>query len=94
VWGHCERANIRGRTATLKVKYADFKLITRSHSKAAGISSQAELSALIYALLEPLFPPRKGIRLLGVSLSVFGSSDQKDDLFGMVTTQTSHLERS
>jgi DNA polymerase-4 len=94
VWGHCERANIRGRTATLKIKYADFKLITRSHSKAAGISSQAELSALIYALLEPLFPPRKGIRLLGVSLSAFGSSDQKDDLFGMVTTQTSHLERS
>jgi len=30
VWGYCERAGIRGRTVTLKVKYANFQIVTRS----------------------------------------------------------------
>jgi DNA polymerase-4 len=32
VWGHCECSGGRGRTVTLKVKYADFELISRSRS--------------------------------------------------------------
>jgi DNA polymerase-4 len=30
VWRHCEDKGTRGRTVTLKVKFADFELITRS----------------------------------------------------------------
>jgi len=32
VWRHCESAGTRGRTVTLKVKFADFEIITRSRS--------------------------------------------------------------
>src|SRR6185436_10752956 len=32
VWRHCELAGTRGRTVTLKVKFADFEIITRSRS--------------------------------------------------------------
>src|SRR5438105_5339766 len=32
VWRHCETTGARGRTATLKVKFSDFELITRSKS--------------------------------------------------------------
>ena len=32
VWHHCEQTGTRGRTVTLKVKFADFEQITRSRS--------------------------------------------------------------
>ena len=74
VWRTCEGAEIRGRTVTLKVKYADFQQITRSRAGPALFSTRAEIEQLIisYALLEPLFPVTKGIRLLGMTLSSLG----------------------
>jgi impB/mucB/samB family C-terminal domain len=62
VWRTCEGAEIRGRTVTLKVKYADFQQITRSRTGQARFSTRAEIEQLSYALLEPLFPVTKGIR--------------------------------
>jgi nucleotidyltransferase/DNA polymerase involved in DNA repair len=59
-------------TVTLKVKYADFQQITRSRTGQALFSTRAEIEQLSYALLEPLFPVTKGIRLLGMSLSSLG----------------------
>src|ERR1700752_1400095 len=32
VWRHCESTGSRGRTVTLKVKFSDFEIITRSRS--------------------------------------------------------------
>ncbi|MDQ6703187.1 MAG: DNA polymerase IV [Pseudomonadota bacterium] len=72
VWCYCEASGIRGRTVTLKVKYADFRQITRSRTSQAPIVTRAEIEQLSYALLEPLFPISKGIRLLGVTLSSLG----------------------
>ncbi|MGA3341966.1 MAG: DNA polymerase IV, partial [Methylocella sp.] len=69
VWHICEGAEIRGRTVTLKVKYADFQQITRSRTGQSLFSTRAEIEQLSYALLEPLFPVAKGIRLLGITLS-------------------------
>jgi DNA polymerase-4 len=69
VWRNCETARIRGRTVTLKVKFSDFHQITRGHTGASHIATQAELERLVLALLGPVFPTRKGIRLLGVTLS-------------------------
>jgi DNA polymerase IV len=70
VWRICEGADIQGRTVTLKVKYADFQKITRSRTGQAAFATRAEIEQLSYALLEPLFPVSKGIRLLGVTLSL------------------------
>ncbi|MGE3265805.1 MAG: DNA polymerase IV [Methylocystis sp.] len=69
VWRHCEGAGIRGRTVTLKVKYSDFRQITRSRTSAAFIATRAEFQQLTLALLGPIFPVQRGIRLLGVTLS-------------------------
>ena len=69
VWRYCESAGIRGRTVTLKVKYADFRQITRSHTGLVPIATRDELERSTAQLLGPVFPVTKGIRLLGVSLS-------------------------
>jgi DNA polymerase IV len=69
VWGYCEGSGIRGRTVTLKVKFANFQLITRSRTSQMPIRTLAEFEQLGNALLGPLFPVTKGIRLLGVALS-------------------------
>src|SRR5271165_5694092 len=68
VWGYCEGSGARGRTVTLKVKFANFQ-ITRSRTGQTQIRTRSELEQLGNALLEPLFPVAKGVRLLGVSLS-------------------------
>jgi DNA polymerase-4 len=78
VWRHCEAKALRGRTVTLKVKYADFQQITRSRTIDIPLRLPAELEALACALLEPLFPTIKGIRLIGVTLSSF-EDNRRDD---------------
>jgi DNA polymerase-4 len=79
VWRHCETTGSRGRTATLKVKFSDFELITRSRS--AGIIDGAdELSSLVLELLKQLMPPKKAIRLIGVSVSGFADPEPEDQL--------------
>jgi DNA polymerase-4 len=69
VWRHCQANGIRGRTVTLKVKFADFQQITRSKSVADAIETFADLKHLSLGLLEPLLSMEKGVRLLGISLS-------------------------
>jgi DNA polymerase-4 len=69
VWSYCEGAAIRGRTVTLKAKYADFRQVTRSRTVDAPVASRAAIEAIVFELLGPLFPVGKGIRLLGVTLS-------------------------
>jgi DNA polymerase-4 len=69
VWAAYSEAGLVGRTVTVKVKYADFQQITRSRSCADAIMSQSVMEQFSYDLLRPLFPPKRGIRLLGVTLS-------------------------
>ena len=69
VWQYCAAKDITGRTVTLKVKYADFQQITRSRTLPAPLPSAEALAGVALALLDPLFPLPKGIRLLGVTLS-------------------------
>ena len=89
VWRHCETTGARGKTATLKVKYSDFALITRSKSIGL-INSEDDLSVLALELLKQLMPPRKAIRLIGVSVSGFaepGVDNQLPLLFDGFGTQ-------
>jgi DNA polymerase-4 len=73
VWGHCEGSALRGRTVTLKVKYADFQVVTRSRTDEELLGTVAEIAAIVDPLLESLFPVEKSIRLLGVTLSSLAS---------------------
>ncbi|WP_197679593.1 MULTISPECIES: DNA polymerase IV [Bradyrhizobium] len=72
VWRHCEDKRTRGRTVTLKVKFADFELISRSRSLAGAVGSRSEFANVAAELLKALFPMKKAVRLLGVSVSGFG----------------------
>jgi DNA polymerase IV len=65
VWRQCQATGIRGRTVTLKVKFADFHQITRSKSVGDAIDSLADLERLSLGLLEPLLPTRKGCACSG-----------------------------
>jgi DNA polymerase IV len=71
VWRHCEDKGTRGRTVTLKVKFADFVLISRSRTLASAVGSRSDLEAVSAELLKALFPIQKAVRLLGVSVSGF-----------------------
>jgi DNA polymerase-4 len=79
VWHHCETTGARARTATLKVKFSDFELITRSRSVDL-INSASNLSSLALELLKQLMPPTKAIRLIGISVSGFADSEPDDQL--------------
>jgi DNA polymerase-4 len=73
VWRHCESSGIRGRTVTLKIKYADFQQITRSHSARGAIDGRMALEQICLALLKAQYPMTKGVRLLGVTISALSS---------------------
>ena len=69
VWRHCEAKLLSGRTVTLKVKFGDFKQITRSRSFTAPLSSQQELRQAGIDLMRGVYPLRTGVRLVGISIS-------------------------
>jgi DNA polymerase-4 len=78
VWAWCQKANAYGRTVTVKIKYADFQIATRSRSVASVIASQAELHILSLELIRAVYPLRDGIRLVGVSISNFDRKEAVD----------------
>jgi DNA polymerase-4 len=77
VWAACARGSYAGRTVTVKVKHADFQQITRSRSCAAPIGSRQELERISLELLRSCFPPPRGVRLLGVTISNLGAADEQ-----------------
>jgi DNA polymerase-4 len=78
VWRHCDDKGSRGRTVTLKAKFADFELITRSRTLAASIESRPDLESVTLDLLRLVFPLEKAVRLLGVSVSGFVGDDESN----------------
>lgn len=68
VWRHCDRVGLTGRTVTLKIKFADFQIITRSRS-GGNVADYAELERISLQLVAELMPLPKPVRLAGVTLS-------------------------
>ncbi|MEZ0222297.1 MAG: DNA polymerase IV, partial [Tardiphaga sp.] len=69
VWQHCANTGNRGRTVTLKVRFTDFEIMSRSQSMPTAVSNREELERVAASLLERSMPLPKAVRLLGVSLS-------------------------
>jgi DNA polymerase-4 len=80
VWRHCEDKVARGRTVTLKVKFSDFELISRSRTLAGAVGSRSELKSVSAELLKALFPMEKAVRLLGVSVSSFEQDNEPEQI--------------
>jgi len=68
-WRRIERAGAVGRTITLKVKFADFTMITRAQSLTGSIGSRAMVAEMGRSILLRLLPVPIGVRLLGLTLS-------------------------
>ncbi|MFA5912799.1 MAG: DNA polymerase IV [Burkholderiales bacterium] len=62
------RKNLLARTVTIKVRYADFTTITRSHTAVAPTREPEEIAARALGLLERTEAGRRPIRLLGAGV--------------------------
>ncbi|MEG1311900.1 MAG: DNA polymerase IV [Romboutsia sp.] len=69
--------NKLGKTITIKVKYDDFKQITRSLSLERSINNHEDIRINVYNLLKNIKINNKQIRLLGVTVS--NLTDKKDE---------------
>jgi DNA polymerase-4 len=74
VWTWCEKADLRGRTVTVKIN-ANFQISTRSRSMETSIETRDRLHEVALGLIRSVFPPPKGIRLAGVTISNFRSQN-------------------
>ncbi|WP_338812135.1 DNA polymerase IV [Bernardetia sp. Wsw4-3y2] len=70
--------NIQGRTLTLKIKYADFKQITRSQTSLEGLQTEEDLAKIYIPLLRSIFPLKIGVRLLGLQVSNLSSQSKTE----------------
>jgi DNA polymerase-4 len=75
VWVWCARAQRFGRTVTVKVRFGDFRQITRSRTLPRRVASKDLLFAVSVDLLRTVFPPNSGVRLVGVTISNFDEPD-------------------
>lgn len=73
--------SLSARTVTLKIKYPDFRTVTRSKTVDHGLTTAQSVTALVAELLRRV-EIENGIRLLGVSLSNFTSGGEQLQLFG------------
>jgi DNA polymerase-4 len=63
---------LTARTVTLKIKFADFTLITRSKTLPQAITDFNEILSTVQNLLDKAELNQKKIRLIGVGFSNFG----------------------
>ncbi|MEZ5556043.1 MAG: DNA polymerase IV [Haliea sp.] len=71
VWQRVAQQGVQGRTLTLKMKYADFRQVTRARSLPAPILERQQFDEVARSILGCLLPVPLGVRLLGLSLSGF-----------------------
>lgn len=79
VFDRLQRYGLKGRTVTLKVKYADFRQITRNHSFFSPIGDLDTIAATAKDLLAKTGLEDVKIRLLGITLSNFGEGPSKPE---------------
>lgn len=69
------RHGLAGRTVTLKVKYGDFQLVTRSTTLEAPTDDAAEMYGTCCHLLRKTMAGQRPVRLLGICLSGLASGN-------------------
>jgi DNA polymerase-4 len=71
------RHNLKGRTVTLKLKYADFSNVTRSQSFPMPVDDKATLLETVDELMEKTEAGSRKVRLLGITVSNFPEEEGK-----------------
>jgi len=87
VWTSIEKCEARGRTVTLKAKYADFRQVTRSHSVDHYIADKNEFAGIGRDLLASIMPVENGVRLLGLTLASLEGAEAVEEESGAVEQQ-------
>src|SRR5215217_4231213 len=77
VHGRLTKNNLQGRTLTIKIKYSDFRQITRNRSFPEPVADEATIRRLAKELLTLTFIQGQRIRLLGISLSNFDRAKEQ-----------------
>lgn len=79
-----EEHRLQGRTITVKIKYSDFKQITRSRTIAQKTNELSLLQSVAKELLLSTSPEGKPVRLLGISVSNFEEASKKIQSLGQL----------
>jgi DNA polymerase-4 len=75
------RQGLRSRTVQLKIRFADFKTITRSETLPEPSSTTQEIAGVAVRILDTRLPAdHPGVRLLGVGVSGFENSGHSQGL--------------
>jgi len=74
VWERLEKAEAYGKTVTVKIKYHDFEIRTRSRTYPRPIETSDHLRRAATDLIRTPSWPERPVRLLGITLSNFASS--------------------
>jgi DNA polymerase-4 len=78
VWRYCEVQGTSGKTVTVKIKYFDFTQATRSRTSAIPFACIIEVLDTAAGLLATVYPFRRSVRLLGVTLSALTIDSSRD----------------
>ena len=78
VWDRIAAKQAKGRTVTLKLKFNDFQIATRSRSQAQPVAEKAQFAATARAILEDELPLPMPIRLMGLTLSNLDRDDREE----------------
>ncbi len=67
---------LQGKTLTLKVRWSNFQVVTRSVSRAQGFQDAQTMTPVLYTLLHQLDGKSRPVRLLGVAVSKFLTQEE------------------
>lgn len=79
IYNRLKRYSMKGRTITVKIKYHDFKLATRSQSFSEPVNDFETIIETAKILLAGAITDESKVRLLGISLSNFGDQTVKSN---------------
>ena len=80
-----DKKQLSARTVTLKVKYSDFQLITRSHTLYQVVETQFQVLEVLPDLLKKTEVGERPIRLIGISVSNLQPSGLNQEAVSKVT---------
>ena len=69
IWKWCIKHKTFGKTITLKIKYNDFTISSRSKTVTSPIANEKDFSQILNQLINNCYQTKKPVRLLGISIS-------------------------
>ena len=70
---------MKGKTVTVKLKYVDYSQQTRSKTIDSFISTKKEFFPIVKELIQQ-DPPKKAVRLLGISITKLNNENETDQI--------------